>query len=270
MLKLLKYEWKACARACFPVYLAALLLALVNRLFNTGGLLARLKDLPLFGMLQAIAGIVYGGVFAAVFIVTTVILIQRFYKNLLGDEGYLMFTLPVTPAQHIWSKVIIGCVMSAISMVAALLSMWILVSGAGLFGELGRVLQEIFDMIRREPSGVAYGLETMLFCVILAVAGVLFCYLCMAMGHLAKKHRVLMSVVWFFVLSTVAQIVLVMAVYMLDGTPLYDMLYNMTRNWSPQFSIHMMMLALCVGAAIPAAISFFGTNYILKNKLNLE
>ena len=32
MLKLLKYEWKACARTCLPMYAAVLLLALVNRL----------------------------------------------------------------------------------------------------------------------------------------------------------------------------------------------------------------------------------------------
>lgn len=44
-------------------------------------------------------------------VVTAVILIQRFYKNLLGSEGYLMFTLPVTVSQHLFSKTIIAVVM---------------------------------------------------------------------------------------------------------------------------------------------------------------
>ena len=35
MLKLLKYEWKACARICLPMYAAVLLLAVVNRLTMT-------------------------------------------------------------------------------------------------------------------------------------------------------------------------------------------------------------------------------------------
>ena len=35
MLKLLKYEWKACARTCLPMYAAVLLLAVVNRLTMT-------------------------------------------------------------------------------------------------------------------------------------------------------------------------------------------------------------------------------------------
>lgn len=32
MLKLLKYEWKACARACLPLYGAIILVALINHL----------------------------------------------------------------------------------------------------------------------------------------------------------------------------------------------------------------------------------------------
>lgn len=32
MLKLLKYEWKACARACLPFYGAIILVALINHL----------------------------------------------------------------------------------------------------------------------------------------------------------------------------------------------------------------------------------------------
>ena len=35
MLKLLKYEWKACARICLPMFVAVLLIAAVNRLTMT-------------------------------------------------------------------------------------------------------------------------------------------------------------------------------------------------------------------------------------------
>ena len=37
---------------------------------------------------------------------STSVLIVRYYRNLYGDEGYLMNTLPVTPAQHVWAKLI--------------------------------------------------------------------------------------------------------------------------------------------------------------------
>ena len=41
---------------------------------------------------------------AAAFVITLILTIQRFYKNLLTDEGYLMFTLPVSTGRLIWSQ----------------------------------------------------------------------------------------------------------------------------------------------------------------------
>ena len=125
MLKLLKYEWKACARTCLPMYAAVLLLAAVNRLTMTD----RIQEL-MYGIPTALLALLYVAVMVAVLVVTEVILIQRFYKSLLGDEGYLMFTLPVTVSQHIWAKTIIAVVMSIISIAAAVLSFGIIGSGA--------------------------------------------------------------------------------------------------------------------------------------------
>lgn len=91
MLKLLKYEWKACARTCLPLYGVLILMSLISRI-----LYIIPKNASLDFMLPAIGSMLYMGVMMAAFVVTAVILIQRFYKNLLGSEGYLMFTLPVT------------------------------------------------------------------------------------------------------------------------------------------------------------------------------
>lgn len=49
-------------------------------------------------MILLVALYVAMGIFVLVFI------IDRFYKGLLGNEGYLMFTLPVTSTAHIASK----------------------------------------------------------------------------------------------------------------------------------------------------------------------
>ncbi|MFR5640554.1 MAG: hypothetical protein ACLUDF_05780 [Butyricicoccus sp.] len=98
MLKLLKYEWKACARTCLPLYGVLILMSLISRM-----LYVIPKNASLDFMLPAIGSMLYMGVMMAAFVVTAVILIQRFYKNLLGSEGYLMFTLPVTVTQHLLS-----------------------------------------------------------------------------------------------------------------------------------------------------------------------
>ena len=129
MLKLLKYEWKACARTCLPLYGVLILMSFVTHLLYS------IPQNSIFGvMLPAISSMLYMGVMMAAFVVTAVILIQRFYKNLLGSEGYLMFTLPVTVTQHLFSKTIIAVVMIALSGLSALISIFIFADRA--FGEM--------------------------------------------------------------------------------------------------------------------------------------
>lgn len=186
MLKLLKYEWKACARACLPLYGAIILVALINHLLYS-------EAVPelLFGIPAAIMSMLYVVIFAAVFVATAVILVQRFYKSLLGGEGYLMFTLPVSVTQHIFSKAIIAVAMCFLSCLVAFLSILLLSHG------INPATFSFFD-----PAAVPYVLEGLLWLVLCAFAAVLFIYLCIALGHLAKKHRLLMAFVWYFVLST--------------------------------------------------------------------
>ena len=64
-----------------------------------------------------------------IFVATMLITIQRFYKSLLGDEGYLMFTLPVRPWQLITSKLIVSALWSIVSCVVAVGSIMVMAIG---------------------------------------------------------------------------------------------------------------------------------------------
>ena len=46
---------------------------------------------------------------------TCVVTIQRFYKGLLGQEGYLMFTLPVKNWQLVFSKALVSFFIGMVS-----------------------------------------------------------------------------------------------------------------------------------------------------------
>mgnify|MGYP006988889638 CR=1 FL=1 len=50
-----------------------------------------------------------GAIVAAV-VMTVVLMVSRFYRNLLRNEGYLMFTLPVSAHALVWSKLIVSLV----------------------------------------------------------------------------------------------------------------------------------------------------------------
>ena len=160
MLKLLKYEWKACARICLPLYGVLILMSFVTHLLYS------IPQNSTFGfMLPAISSMLYMGVMMAAFVVTAVILIQRFYKNLLGSEGYLMFTLPVTVTQHLLSKTIIAVVMIALSGIAAFLSI-------GIFADMsfGTLFVDMIKGVARS-GGLLFGLELLVLAV-LGIAGI--------------------------------------------------------------------------------------------------
>ncbi len=255
MLKLLKYEWKACARTCLPLYGAIILVALINRLLYSDAV----SDL-LFGIPAVVMSMLYAVIFAAVFVTTAVILVQRFYKSLLGDEGYLMFTLPVSVTQHIFSKAIMAIVMCILSCIAAFLSICLLTHGVNPFAFFS------------ELSALPYMFEGFVWLVLCGFAVVMFIYLCIALGHLAKKHRLLMAFVWYFVLSTAVQILGVLVVMAGGNAVSESTARSIGMFWESMGSgaVHFVMLMLCLVSAAAAAICFAGTRYILVHKLNLE
>ena len=109
MLKqLLKYEFKATKSLYFGLYLALALLSVVLGVsFRQEHALAHSTS---FQNLEVILMVLYLSVIFAIAVLCFVSTVQRFCKNLLGREGYLMHTLPVTETQLILSKLITSMV----------------------------------------------------------------------------------------------------------------------------------------------------------------
>ena len=109
MLKqLLKYEFKATKSLYFGLYLALALLSVVLGVsFRQENARAHSTS---FQNLEVILMVLYLSVIFAIAVLCFVSTVQRFYKNLLGREGYLMHTLPVTETQLILSKLITSMV----------------------------------------------------------------------------------------------------------------------------------------------------------------
>ena len=123
--KLIKHEFRATGRILLPVYLVMLLTAALVRGFQvlteqTAG--EFMRALAVLSVLLFSAAVFGGSILAFV------LMIYRFYKNLMTDEGYLMFTLPVSRSQLIWSKLIVSMAWGILSAVLAAL-MWTMVYG---------------------------------------------------------------------------------------------------------------------------------------------
>ena len=98
--KLIKYDLKALAKILAPLWGVLLVMGLIFGISIRSNLDGIGNTMIVFSLVVIIAVIV------AIFVMNVIIVIQRFWNGLLQEEGYLMFTLPVTTRSLILSKVI--------------------------------------------------------------------------------------------------------------------------------------------------------------------
>ena len=134
--RLVKYDFRSMFKQFGFIWPAALLLALVNHFTLFG-----LNSTSTVGETTAgMAMLVYVAILMAMFIITMIFVIQRFFKGLLGDEGYLMHTLPVRPWQLISSKLLSAVAATLLSIVVAVFSI-LLIAPVQWVPELGTLFR---------------------------------------------------------------------------------------------------------------------------------
>lgn len=269
--KLFKYEFRAVARTLVPLYLATLVLALVN------GFAMRF-DNSFFTGLMIFALTAFG---IAIFVVTIVLIIQRFWNNLLKDEGYLMFTLPVSPYELIASKLLsalIWIILGAVVGVASMLVWFIplnLDALAELFRNFGQFVRELARYLSEVDISVYSATIKLGIAMLLGMlTEIQMLYLSMAVGQLPafSKHKAAASFVSFILINFICQkVTSLIANGVYDGIDYVVTLENF-QHFMGVFG-NMMDVSLNIGNLINLAallLTFFATGWILKNKLNLE
>lgn len=137
------------------------------------------------------------------------VMIQRFYKNLLRDEGYLMFTLPVRTWQLIASKLIVSIMWLVICTFVTVLSVFIMAFSLDLLREIPEFLRQLSDFLAHYVgiSEVTLFFEFVFLMLIGTIGSVLMIYAAISIGHLVGKHRVLTAFGAYIGLSIVEQII---------------------------------------------------------------
>ncbi len=258
--KLFKQELKATGRFLIPLYLILLVVSAFDRLvLNLDIFTGTMKIVP--GLLT----VAYVVSIIAVVIVTFVLMIMRFYKNLLGDEGYLMFTLPVRPDQHITVKLITSVMWTLFSLIAVFSSLFIAFATSGTMRDIARIFRDVVTEMEKAFGGLSVVIVIEFIVVILLglVMNILMIYVSIAIGQLFNGHRVLGSFGAYMAIYTVSQIIL--AIIMgIGGYALRNSLENL--NSIPG-------IVLPIGILITLAFSaayYYAINYLFRNKLNLE
>ena len=144
--KLFKHEALSYVRTLSIMYTVLLGIALLSRIVQLfGGLFDTWKDTLIYDSYQSILNstyVLYVLSVIAVFGLTFVLAVSRFYKNLFTCEGYLSFTLPVTPTQHVLVKLCVAVLAEIASAIVFLVSFMII--------SWGDYLTEIFKAIKYE------------------------------------------------------------------------------------------------------------------------
>ncbi len=273
--KLIKYEIRSSIRLIGLIWIALLavsvllgiVMGIFDRLMQAHGAIAVLGKL-----LSVIPPLLYAGIFIAMFVITVLLVLLRFYKGLLGDEGYLMHTLPVKPWQLITAKGVVAAGVVIVSSIVAVLSIMILVGFddfSGMMRGIGNMLESLAD----EPKYILVVIEGVILMVLSALQSVYRIYAAMAIGQLADKYRALASLAAYIAINIALTVLFVAIILIGDATGLDYVLgrWLMGVDFTEKtFTIiQMTMGAMFLVTVVQLAAFHVITERILSLKLNL-
>ncbi len=263
--KLYKHEFYLLFRSLFPIYAALGLFAIVCKLTSLIEF-----DNVVYEMVMGFSTVFYIVSILAMFVVGMVIIVVRFYKNLLSHEGYLTFSLPFTATQHIVCKLICAVAMMLVNAIAVILSLVIVGIGSELMDEI----IEIFGLMFKEFFAVYSPLRATLFfteifimIIISMFQSVLMYYAAMAIGQ-QFRNKIGGSVIAYIALYIATETfstVTVIPLILIYGNTLNEKLIS-----EGILSIQGVLLYVMVLSVILGLIYFFITRHFLSKKLNLE
>ena len=256
--KLLKHEFRATGRIMGPLYLVLLVVsagangsirlldATDNRILNVlGGLLMALFVICVIG----------------VCIITLVLMINRFRTNLLGDEGYVMFTLPASVHQQVWSKIIVSTAWAVVSGIAVSLALVIATFRVHYINQMIQWMQQALHQITTyyALNGAVFLLELLILLFTSCAAFCLQFYAAMSVGHSFVNHKTFFSVVFFFVFQFALQFLGLTSAFSFEGFNLAGVAAVHTFIW------------VCIAVTVAVGAVFYViTTIFLKKHLNLE
>lgn len=269
--KLFKHEFLSLLRLMLPVECAVLgagILVKLMTLFETENFI--FEAILVFAFLIMVVAVSAGNVAAVIFGVI------RFYKNLFSTEGYLSFTLPVTPAQHIIVKAVTITVFEIIAGIVAVISFCIATSGEFLveiFKLIYFLIEEAF--VKLNPLHISLFIVELIIALVVSVfSKYLLFYSCITIGQIASKYKILAAVGVYAAYSMISGFISTVFNIVVAGMSIafedFSVKIGNFIEVHPYFCMHTVFLGAIIIGAIIASIFFLISNTIIKKKLNLE
>lgn len=274
--KLLKQELKVTSRYFIPMYVSFIVVTLLLKLsfFFSGGNEALFVNgtSALADFFQGLMIFLYVIVLVGINILTYFFIIKRFYSNLFGDEGYLMFTLPVSAGQLIGSKLISALIWLMIMVPMNLLSFVLLFVGTDAYRSFTYYASYFTEELHiLSISGYHIGLlvfEIIVIAILSLLCSLLMFYFSIALAqHFFNEHRLLGTIGCYFVLSMIQSMI-----ESFGGIFTNDIFTNILMSSNPVqlFSGIQMALPFTMIIYILLIVAYYiGTHFLIQKKLNL-
>ncbi len=264
--KLLKYDIKAVTRYLIPLYIVFLAIALINGFFKPFDVLENYNNFSLKILASILMIIVYFIMMVGVMLGTAIVLVLRFQKNLLGDEGYLSFTLPVKTWQHVVSKLLISILGMVSSVIIILVSLSIIIRV-----NLSTIIDEMSIII--SEAEVVFGsnikLIFLVYIFIAIILTILTVFNAIAIGHQFQNYKIIGSFATFLVFYFITQVILLIVgvIYLLTT---YGSFSNIPINVEVVPNGELLLFVISIVLIVISIGHYLSINYMFKNRLNLE
>jgi hypothetical protein len=264
--KLLKYELKGTARYYLPLFGAIVLFSIINSVYS--GIFTQ-KPGWINGALIFIEVILL----IALMVMTFVITVQRFYKNLLGNEGYLMFTLPVSAHHNILSKLLAAMLWNIATLGTITRSIVIISRQVTDIISLIKLLwQNLIHFFQIDALHATLMLVQWMSVGLLGVAvSILYLYLSMSIGQLANDHKFLASFGAYLGIQAIMSVLSSVIGSVINTLPKewIQGVYRWFGSFGYTGGAQVITLVIAMITIAGGAISYFITHWLLKHKLNL-
>ena len=218
--KLMKYEIKSSGKLMLMIWAALIIASIlfslsINVLGNTTAAYDTNGYGILVGIIGTVTGLLYFAMFIALIVATMLVIILRFYKGLLGDEGYLMHTLPVKPWQLITSKGVVAAGIVFASIIVGLISIMVIagVTSVEVIPEFFDFMGDVWDADHRYMLIMA---ELLILIILSVLKSIYQVYAALAIGQLANKYRILLAIGAYIGISIAVTVLFMVTVMSTD------------------------------------------------------
>lgn len=257
----IKHEWKSTWKMLAILNGLTVIMAILGRIGSIGH-----KFIP--DLIQGLYITFYILAIAASSIVTMILLVIRFYRNIFTEQGYLTNTLPITTTEKLNGKLINFLIWNIINVCCIVLSIFIFVFRADVFREL--VHEGIPEMLKDMTNTMGFSSPVLLvlywvgYFLVSTISSILMFYFCISIGCSFNKNKVLASVLTYVILHMVQVVVGVILILAVGAA---DDLMRDTNDFGILMIYNNVNFIL---TGVMAAAYYLVTHYMMRKKLNLN